>query len=184
MAPISEPIDVLNKRLVDHFGVSWDGRAAYRIVWSEDQFDKRLTDCTDAGVLLLVPEVRELPKYKQWIHDKYVLENLVAVPEYQQMEAAAKTSYEPLFVYEDKDGFPLPPKWEVTKFVIDNVLAAMGKSNLAKYKENLDKYTPEGREEYLKNLQDELFGNETNTTDALAYKEGVVVPSNFEKSKS
>lgn len=183
MAPVNEPIDVLNKRLMEHFGVSWDGRPIFRIVFSEDQFEKRLTDRTDSGVLLLVPEVRELPKYKQWIHNCYLLERLVIVPEAQQLEAAAKTSYEPLYVYMDKDGFPLPPHWTVTKFVIDNVYAAEGKSGLAKYKEDLSKETPEGREKYLQDLQEELFGNETNTTDALAYKEGVVVPSNYEKRK-
>lgn len=183
MAPINEPIDVLNRRLSEHYGVSWDGRAIYRIVWSEDQFEKRLTQYTDAGIELLVPEVRELPKYKQWIHDKYILENLVIVPEAQVAETTTKTSYEPLYVYEDKSGFPLPPGWEVTKFLIDMVNAAKGKSGVAKYKEDLTKETLEGREAYLAELQAELFGNETNTTDALAYGEGVVVPSNYERNK-
>ena len=113
---INESIEVLNQRLVDHFSTAWNGQPMFRIVWSENQFEKRLVGFTDGGIQLLVPEMREVPKYKQWIHNKHILERLVIVPEFQQDKLVEKTSYEPVWVFEDKNGFPLPPKWEATKF--------------------------------------------------------------------
>src|SRR5689334_9373374 len=81
-----EKIEVLNSRLVDHFGIDTvTGDAIWRIVFSEDQFEKRLgtyDDITKGGIYLrTVTEVREVPKYRQWIHKKYILERLVLVPE-------------------------------------------------------------------------------------------------------
>ena len=74
-----ETLEIINKRLKDNYGETVD-RPNFRIVWSEDQFENRLTHFTDEGFELIHPEVRQLPKYKQWIHDKYVLERLTEVP--------------------------------------------------------------------------------------------------------
>ena len=179
-----EPLEVLNVRLIDYFGVAWNGFPIYRIVWSEDQFEKRLTDCTDTGVILLVPEVRELPKYKQWIHNKFILEKLIAVPEVNAKELENKVSYEPLFVFEDINGNPLPPKWEAAKFVIDTVNAAMGESSLkAKYVDPDIKSPQENRNKRIQKLQDDLFGNESNVGDALAHKQAVTVLTDHNSAK-
>lgn len=177
-----EDIDVLNKRLIDYYGKTVEGNPIFRIVWSEDQFEKRLTHHTKDGFELLVPEVRELPKYKQWIKERYVLEQLVAVPEFQQDELGVKISYEPLYVYADKKLNYLPPKWEATQFLIDMVMAARGKRSLGpKYVDPEKDMSFEQREARIKKLEDELWGNETDVGDALAHKQAVVVPSNFEK---
>jgi len=169
---INESVESINRQLQDTFGVdSISGQPIWRIVWSEDQFEKRLCEYTDSGIQLLTPELREVPKYRQWIPNKWVLEQLVIVPEVNLMELGGKKiSYEPMFPFEDKNGNYLPPDLEVAKFVINSVYAAMGKSSLAKYKEDL---TPEAREERLQHLERELFGNETRTGDALAHKHGV-----------
>lgn len=166
-----ERISVLNQRLIDYYSVAWNGQAIFQIVWSEDQYELQRCDYSAGGIKLLYPEMREVPKYKQWIHNKYILERLVAVPEINQKDLTTKINYEPLYVFEDKHGNALPPKWEAMKFVIDTVLAAQGTSSLAKY---ADKNEPaEAREERLNRIQEELFGNETSVGDALAYKQGV-----------
>ncbi len=167
-----EGLETINKRLLDYFSKDIaSNQPIWRIVWSEDQYEKQLTKYTPEGLELLYPEMREVPKYKQWIHNKYILERLVIVPPINETELTTKTNYEPVWVFEDKHGNPLPPKWEVCKYVIDCVLAAQGKSNLAHY--NRDDESVEKKEERVNRLMEELFGNETSTTDALAYREGV-----------
>jgi hypothetical protein len=176
-----EPIETLNKRLVDYFGVDTvSGQPMYRIVFSEDQFEKRLTNHTKEGLELLTPQMVELPKYRQWIHDKYVLEQLVVVPAYNEQELSTKTSYEPLHAFQDGDQNYLPPKWEITKFIIDLLHSAKGRQSMRRYADDHEG-SKEERELRIKALEDQLFGNETDVGDALAHKQGVVVPENFER---
>jgi len=173
-----ETIVSLNQRLVDHFGLdSSTSKPIFRIVWAPDEVEKRLMSTLDSGVELLHPQVREVKKYN-YITNAYVLERLVIVPDFQAKELAdVKLSYEPLWVYVDATGNPLPPKWEPTKLIIDTLYAAMGKKSLRKY---TDPDASEGaKEDRITKLHQELFGNETETSDALRYKEGIVVPSTY-----
>lgn len=177
-----ESIETLNKRLIDHFGLdSSTGRPMFRIVWANDQLEKRLVTALEFGTQLLFPEVREVKKYS-YLKDLYVLERLVVVPDENQMELPTqKLSYEPLWAYHDENNNPLPPLWEPTKFIIDTVFAAMGRGSLRKYVDAEENTTKEGREQRITKLHEELFGNETEAGDALRYKEGIVVPPNYEK---
>lgn len=177
-----ETIEILNVRLVDHFGIDSDtGRPIFRIVWANDQLEKRLVDCLDGGIQLLYPAVREVKKYP-YLKDLYVLERLVVVPEVNQAELpTSKLSYEPLWAYRDENANPIPPVWEATKFVVDTLYAALGKKSMRKYVESEEETTPEGLDQKIVKLQEELFGNETDVGDALAYKEGIVVPQNYKK---
>jgi hypothetical protein len=176
-----ETIEVLNQRLIDYFGkdISSD-RAIFRIVWADDEMERRYVHNTDSGIVLLFPEIRETKKYSYLPH-LYVLERLVIVPEEQQRELGLKTSYEPIWAYRDRHDNPLPPIWDATKLVIDSLYAALGKQSLAKYTDTEENTTPEGRDQRISKLQMELFGDETETGDALRYKEGIVVPSTYEK---
>lgn len=177
MPELSERIETINELLRGQFGIETSSsKPIFRVVWSEDQYEYRLTNHTDSGIELLEPEVRLLPKYNQWIHEKYVLERLVAVPAIDQNQLPTSlVSYEPLWVFVDAKGDYLPPKFEAAKFIIDGVLAAISKESggMRKYVDPLKDEHPEAKEIRLKKLQDELFGNETDTGDALAYREGV-----------
>jgi hypothetical protein len=171
-----ESLEVLNKRLIEHFGVdSEDGQPQFRIVWSNDQTEKRLVAYTDSGVQLLHPEIREVKKYN-YIKNMYVLERYVLVEEPEL--PGIKKSYEPIWVFRDVNHNSLPPNWEVSKIVIDVLFAALGKKSLVKYVEGDEL---EEKAKRVDKIQEELFGDENDTTDALAYKEGVVVPRNYEK---
>ena len=177
-----ESVEVLNQRLIDYFGLDTNtGQPMFRIVWADDQLEKRLVQRTEAGIEFIFPEIMEVKKYSYLPH-MYVLEQLVIIPEVQKKEIPGKNlSYEPLWAFKDKDNNPLPPIWTATKFVIDTLHAAMGKKSMRKYVDSELNTTVEGKDQRVKELAAELFGNETQTTDALAYKEGVVVPSTYEK---
>lgn len=175
---LSESIAQLNLQLIDLYGIDTvTGQAIWRIVWSDDQREKRKSKYTASGIELPYAEVLELPKYAYQPH-KHILEKLELVPERQQDELVGlKISYEPKFVFESASGQALPPRLDVCQLVIGTMnFAQFGhKSGLAKYKDDEDG-------EKLKSIariEQEYFGNETDVTDALRYKEGVVLPSKF-----
>jgi hypothetical protein len=177
-----ESIETLNSRLVDHFGIdSSTGRAMFRIVWANDEVEKRLMATLDSGIELLYPTVREVKKYP-YLKDLYVLERLVVVPDVNRDELPTqKLSYEPLWAYRDENAMPMPPLWGPTKFVIDTLYAALGKKSLRKYVDSEENTTAEGMDKRITKLAEELFGNETDTGDALAYGEAIVVPNSYKK---
>lgn len=179
-----ERIETLNQRLIDHFGIDSDtGRPMFRIVWANDELEKRLIQETEFGVQLLHSEVREIKKYP-YLKDLYVLERLVVVPDINQRELpVSRLSYEPLWAYRDDSNRPLPPLWNATKFIIDTLYAALGKKSMRKYVDSEENTTVEGKEHRITKMHEELFGNETETGDALRYKEGIVVPNNYSKGE-
>jgi hypothetical protein len=190
---LTEPIESINNQLRDQFGSDTiTGLPMWRIVFSESQFEKRkgtYDDYTPGGIYLrTVTEVREVPKYS-WIKERYVLERLVIVPEFQQNELpTSKLSYEPLWVFQTGSGVYLPPRFDASKLIIDSVLAAQyADHNLAKYKDPMAGLTTseqiEKKAAEIDKLQEELFGNETFVGDAIAHKEAIIVPRNYEKRK-
>lgn len=178
---LNESIESLNRQLQELFGIeSTTGDAIFRISWAPKQREKRhgtYNDFTPGGIFIrTVTEVREAPKY-QWIGPRYILERLVVVPEVSMSELpTTKLSYEPIWVFETQSGEYLPPRIDAAKLIIDTMYAALGKAGLRKYVDNEVNETQEGREHRIQQLQNELFGNETPATDALAYHTGVTVP--------
>ncbi len=173
---LTESIESLNNQLRDLYGIDTvNGLQMWRIVWANDQYEKQLSKYSKEGIEFIHPQVVEIPKYPL-NKGKYILENLVLVPEINQQQLlGSKISYEPIWVFERGDGAYLPPQLPVAQFVIETInFAKYGpKGQLAKYKENLENEITKNRD----TLYAELFGNETDVTDALRYKEGVVVPS-------
>ena len=176
-----ETVESINSQLRDLFGVDTvTGREMYRISFSDDQYEKRLgtyTDYTREGIYLrTVTEVREVPKYKQWIRHKYILERLTIVPDVNAEDLpTSKLTYECIFVFENFKGEPLPPRIDVAKIAIDSLHAGMGKSNMAKYKDDYSKYTEEERNKRINELMEYLWDPSDNA-DALVAREGIVVP--------
>lgn len=174
---LRETIEEINEKLLRTYGVEINcgNQPKFRVVFSEDQYEKRWTEYTDEGFQLIHPEVRTLPKYKQWVRHKFILERLVPVT--GETDLTTKVSYEPAWVFQDKQGKYLPPFYDGCVHIIESMFSAINQANsFAKYK---DKSI--SKEEHLaeiKRVEDQLFGNETPVGDALAYGSGVVVPGN------
>lgn len=182
---LAEPIESINNQLIDLFGVDTaTGQPMFRVVWSDDQYEKRMVENTDKGILLPFPVLREVPKYSQWVESRFVLERLVIVPENSIKELAGlKLSYEPLWVFRGKFDEYVPPTTWGCKFVIDALYAALGKSSMAKYIDEEAKNPVEVKEKRLNALEEQLFGDESNILGRTITGEAIVVPQSYETTQ-
>lgn len=179
-------IEYINKQLVDNYGVDTvTGKPMFRVVWADDQLEKRRVNTLDSGIELLFPEVREVKKYP-YMKGMYVLERLVLVPEINEKDLPTqRQSYEPIWAFCTQERNPVQPTWPASKFVVDTLYAAMGKKSLAKYKDSEKNTTEEGRQQRINDLQDELFGDESGLMGKThpTVGEGIVVPSTYESTQ-
>lgn len=184
-----------NNQLQDLFGVDTvSGQQMWRLVWSDDQYEKRETDCTDAGIQLLYPIVKELPKYT-YIKARYVLEHLVAVPEINSHELPAqKTSYEPVWTFETKSGEYLPPHLEACKYIINLVIDAMalardGRATSKSFRKFIDEdenqeVSIENKAKRIAQIQEYLFGDQSALAGTTVTGETIIVPRGYESNVS
>lgn len=178
---LTEPIESINQQLIDHFGIDTiTSQPIFRIVWAADQLEKRMSKFTRTGIELIHPMLMELPKYNQNDLDykeRYILERLVLVPDINSIELPTRMSYEPLWVFRDRNNNYLPPRFDASKMVIDVMYAALGKQSLAKYKnpEEDQEHSLELKRQRVDKLVEELFGDESNllgrtiTGEAVGY---------------
>lgn len=172
---ITENVDRLNKRLRDVYGVDTvTGKEMWRVVWSNDQIEKRLDtwqDRTPEGIFIReVYEAREVKKYP-YIVDRYILENLQGVPFTNDKEMLGlRMSYEPMWTFEDRNGNYLPPYFEGCQFIIDTIHQALGKKqapikhpDAGKDREQILKE----KADRLNNITDELFGDQSKLTEVF-----------------
>lgn len=169
-----ETVESINKQLLTAFGREFNGWPKFRVVWSEDQYEKRWTTHTNEGWPLLHPEVRELPKYKQYIHQKYVLERLVPVT--GTTDLTENISYEPAWVFQHKtDGTYLPPRFDACKFVIEAIYSQIDKAG--QHRKFIDpETTAEGRHNAINEVVEMLTGDESSVGDAISHGYGITVP--------
>lgn len=174
---LPEDVKRINKQLADNYGQdSISGQAIWRVSWSNDQWEKRLSEYTPEGLQMLHPEVQLLPKY-QHVRNRWILERLCLVPDVNIGELPTqKQSYECMYPFENAyTGDALPPSYQAACFVIDCVYAAIGKKGLRKYVDDEAANPIESRAKRIAELQEELFGDEssllmrTKTGEAVAY---------------
>lgn len=173
----SSELELINRRLKEWYGQT-DDLPHFRLVWSEDQMEKRLIDMSPEGFAYTNPRIEEVRKYN-YIFLRYVLEKLTVVPEFHT-ELIEKLSYEPIWTWEktneQKEKIYVRPNLESCRFVIETVLEQMRLGD--RYVRYKDPYSDpvearEARLQELDDLQQELFGNETPITDSLSIREGV-----------
>lgn len=125
-------IDSINSRLFENFRVL-DGRPIYRIVWSDDQLEKRFSDqWTDwyGPIIVRGPyrAVRTIKKY--WYMEKpcWVLEKLTFLQSHwhtkeltKELVEATNGSYEPVYPFRDAAGNPLPVASEIVDFILNSL---------------------------------------------------------------
>ena len=177
---LTEPIESINQQLKDMFGIDSDGgEPIFRVVWSEDQYEKVMSKFTPEGLEMLFPQLMERPKYKQWIHEKYVLERLVLVPDVNRNELTTVKSYEPLWVFQDARDNYLPPIFVGCKFVIDTMYAALGKSSMRKYVDEEAKNPVEAQAKRIAELEEQLYGDESNFLGRTITGEAIAMPQEY-----
>ena len=170
MLGLIESIEVLNKRLLDYYGKFENGEPNWKLFWSEDLLEKRLCQETENGILLLTPEVREVKK-ANYIRDRYVLCKLVAVPARNQAELlGAKTSYEPMWTFEDSFRNAIIPDWGGIKAIIETALENFlnAKHKAPEQMPEFMHQTEEARRDRVEKIMEQFFGNETSIGDSLA----------------
>jgi hypothetical protein len=179
-----ESIQILNQRLIDKYGKYLDERAMFRLVYSEDTFEKRDVTHTRDGFQLLNPSVEEVKKYF-WINNKYILEGLKETGILRGGKIEQIIDYEPLWVFEDGNGRPVPPVWPGIEHILESARCAQEGNNGREVDPDDALKDPktmhEAKEQRLKEIQAALWPNETMVGDALAYKEAIVVPRNYTK---
>lgn len=183
---LTEKCKDINNQLMDDYGIDTvTGMGMFRVVFGPEQLEFRhdaFRDFSPSGLFIReVKETREVPKYT--FGPVYVLERLVVIPECNQGDLpATKLSYEPLYSFPRNPEFHHPSIGAV-RFIIDAVLAAQGKGTLAKYKDPEAGLTPaqlyEKKQAEIDEIQKELFSDETEVGDALAFGDGIVVPRNY-----
>lgn len=182
---MGEHIDTINQRLRDFYGIDLDSsNQRYRIVWSDDQYEKRRGDFnhidSNGQFQKLVSGVCLVPKYKYLPH-QWVLERLYDVPE--GTELIEKKSYEPVWAFGDKD-----PReyWDAVKVLVDVIVENIFKgkervhqnNQLAKYKEDQSQWnTKEAIKQRVEALKKVLYQDETPLADAIHFGEGISVPN-------
>lgn len=175
----------LNQQIEDNFGRLED-RPRYRVVWSDDELEQRygtFRDIDSNGMFIReVKELRQVPKYKQWIQESYILERLTVYSEFNhEGTMVEKLGYEPLHVF-NKLGKHAVPSFGACKFLIEVVIeGTKSPGTYMKYPDPLG--NPEEalavQKAEIDQIMLELYGNETDVTDALAHKEGIVVPGSI-----
>lgn len=121
--------DRINKALARLWGRNYKGEPLFRVVWSVDQTEKRLGTFEDfyrdVVYLRTVTCVREVPKYS-YLRPSWVLERWIPgqyLKEYHdEIPHTLGGSYEPIYVYQDVHGNPLPLNEEATYAIVQSLL--------------------------------------------------------------
>jgi hypothetical protein len=184
MPELVESIERLNYQLERNYG-KFSELPVWRIVWSEDAREQRkgtFTYTDNSGNFLKEEEgIREVKKYP-YIKERYVLERVLPVPEMNRDQLVTPLSYEPVFIFENKNREYLPPRWEVCHLVIEGIMKVTAQRMGYTYKEPSSEEQLYEKSERIKRIHEELFGNDTDTTDLLGAKEGIVVPHPMKES--
>lgn len=167
---LAESVESINKQLARNFGYFNGNEPNWRVVLAGEQIEKRRVEFTEEGLQLLVPEIREIKKYKHIKPNYYVLERMEAVV--GQTDLVTKTSYEVKWTFEDRHGNYLPPRYDACKIIIESIHNCLGLDYVKKDKS----MTVEEQVSEIDRMENLLFGNETPVGDALAHGYGVVVP--------
>jgi len=134
-------IEAINRKLKER-GRSIDGRPILRIVFSDDQLEKRVGTFTDwYGSILIRQEYKALRECKKYgyISGKWILERLTFLDlnnaiVREELVDARNGTYEPLYVFQDKDQNPLPVNWRIIEKMLwsmENYTPGRGNQSMA-----------------------------------------------------
>lgn len=186
---INSDIARINKKLKRTYGTGFaenglnlmgaGSRPLWRIVWSKDEYEKRLGTFRDfipgTDVLLReVTEVREVPKYS-YIKPRWILEKLMYAPT-PELPDSDKPHYEVIYVFENLQGTAMFPIWDYTKYLIDTIMLGAEEAARRNKYMNPDKLEAMMNEEDNKKqekIYDELLQESSPLAAALGDGEAV-----------
>ncbi len=169
----------INDWLIDKYGYFCEFHPKYKIVWSDDQLEKRygtFEDFTSGGLFIReYTGVREVPKY-QYISERYVLERCFGVPEGNE-ELVTKTTYEPIWTFEGKNREFLLPITDALWWIIEGIHAAENKAAGVRYKDPREDINTQEEQAVARKrkIYEALYGDITPISDALDYGSAVSI---------
>lgn len=110
------------QRFLDSMGCSLTGKPHYKLVWSDHEHEVRVGTYNEfSGNIFLrtVTGAQRVRKYpfarERWILEKYFPPE---VAHNETLPESSQGSYEPLFVFQDKDANPLPVTLKVVEILV------------------------------------------------------------------
>ena len=170
--PIPTTISSINKILLLRYGFDYMKRAIFRIVWSSDQLETRFGEHevyygsiylrTDNGVFTV-------HKY-QFVTDRWILERLF--PNNREVTGImSDITYEPLFVFEDKNGAPLEVNERAANFLCWHAM------NPKRSYRNFDDEERKSMEKEVEFINDYLNNEHPYLATMMRLGEAVAMPS-------
>jgi hypothetical protein len=164
------------KEFLDLQGRNLHDLPNWKLVWSEDAMELRRGEFNEfmgSVFLRTVRDVRWVRKYS-YIKDRWVLERWFPpeVAYHEELPNSTQGSYEPVFVFEDKSGKPLP----VTLKVLEHMIGAANQPRVSAEQRELEIMNE------LKAQEDQEIAKFEEAIDVsviaslLHSKEGIIVP--------
>lgn len=111
-------IELINNRLLDKYGKTFEGLPRYRVVWADGQTEHRKVEYEN-GQKLVWPKILEVKKYP-YLKLMWVLESWVyGSPSSSEVVTTYGGCYEPVWSFRDKDNNPLRPNWKVVELLCE-----------------------------------------------------------------
>jgi hypothetical protein len=112
-------VDSINKKLADRYGTTLGGLPHFRIVWSNDLYETRIGSFNEFyGQIFLRTFVgaKKVRKYN-YIHERWILEMWKAEQTLPSNELPNPDGFECIYLFEDKNGNPLPAIWKAVELI-------------------------------------------------------------------
>jgi hypothetical protein len=162
----------INSWLRNNIGKNLFGQALYRVVFSDDQTEKRFGTFNDFHGNLFIRSftgVREVKKYP-YIVGRYVFERWFPpeLTQHDELIGSEKGSYEPIYVFETYKGEPLPVTLKICQFLVrccesPQVMTPQERMDLAQQAEDAE----------IKEFVDTLTEDSDPLLNALHMKEAI-----------
>ena len=172
-----ENIKLINRWLKEKYGSILDGRAKWKLVFSEGQFEKRhatVERFTPAGIYLGTDTGVQVLKKYSYINERWILEELVFIDN-NELIRADKSSYEPRWVFENKDGNYQIPNQKAVQFLVESILKKREELNHEKRNEEDDYQEYDRKKKIARKENYEILGGDAGISEQLFSGEAVSV---------
>lgn len=164
-------IKIINQRLKS-YGRAPDGSPLWRLAWSDDAREWRrglFRDFYGQVIIREVFETRFVKKY-DFIKERWILERWLPVRA-DELPESHSGSFEPVFVFEDKQGNFLPPTLKVVEFIVGKYNSDLNSFNSDRRKLELENLAKAQEDDELKHFIDAI--DISPVQNALHLHEGI-----------